>query len=196
MGESMFSLQKKEEDGTIEIQSYSANNFQTASPFIPLWWDGKEKYRAEKPKDVLHEPYTDMEITQADIALHSFQLTKSQRLPKVIIDECKINSDIWWPDSPRRSNKQNQGDEEQLDHSFNEQKAKNAKEYPDHIIDTHTAINNETFAKIADTYKVEVKNLCRWNAHLANKLTSKSKCKEGCKVMYLIPKTKPRVIED
>ena len=94
-------------DGTIHFQWYrSHKDYQTMSPILPVWWDGSEGYRAEKPRDDSHEPYTgsminnedwSMEIAQADLArialipASAHQNEPNRRLR--MLRRC-----IWWPD--------------------------------------------------------------------------------------------------
>jgi hypothetical protein len=93
------------DDGSIKYQWYRSNNYQGTSPFLPMWWDGKRGYHAEKRKKSTHKPYDgdingeewNLEVTQSDIVFHSFELTKTHRLPKVVQTACKEHSDIWWP---------------------------------------------------------------------------------------------------
>ena len=148
---------KANDDGTIHFQWYrSHKDYQTTSPILPVWWDGSEGYRADKPRDDSHEPYTgsisnedwSMEITQADLALHSFQLTKTNRLTKAILEECKKCSDIWWPDNPSKNDttQHNAGakpntNADITDDMFNAQRETNARNLPAHEINVHTAIN-------------------------------------------------------
>ena len=96
---------KANDDGSIKYQWYRSNNYQGTTPFLPMWWDGKKGYYAAKPKRKQDKPYDgdisdeewELEVTQNDIVMHGFDLTKTGRIPKVVLDACKENSDIWWP---------------------------------------------------------------------------------------------------
>ena len=96
---------KANDDGSIKYQWYRSENYQGTSPFKPMWWNGKKGYAADKPSRNQDKPYDgdieeeewDLKVTQNDIVMHSFELTRTGRVPKAVLDSCRANSDIWWP---------------------------------------------------------------------------------------------------
>ena len=96
-----------DKDGRIEFQWFtSTHDTQATKPFLPMWSDGQRTYAATAPSHEQHTPYTnlhdDMPITQTDIVLHGFLLSKSNRIPVEVLDECHDNPNVWWT---RRSRK-------------------------------------------------------------------------------------------
>ena len=86
----------------LTLQWYTAKGNSATTPWFPMWRAAKgnsiyANITRRCPKDT---PYTSegdqMIITQPDIALHSFKLTKGNKLSDDILDECSANLDIWW----------------------------------------------------------------------------------------------------
>ena len=86
----------------LEIHWYGGKGFAATDKYKPMWFDTETKnsYSADKPKATTHTPFTnkleELEARQADVAIHSFRLTKAGYLTPEILEECSNNPDIWW----------------------------------------------------------------------------------------------------
>jgi exonuclease III len=94
------------EDGTIIYQVYQADSDQPYKPFMPMWWDGKKRYRASQKRNESDTPLTGeldgVTATQRDIIMHSFTLTDAGYLRKPVMQACREEPTIWWPKSKRK----------------------------------------------------------------------------------------------
>jgi hypothetical protein len=75
--------------------------------YLPCWTDRDEVYSGPYPRQTHHEPYTSrhtkMELSQSDILIRDFNLTKNGYLPTPIIDKCIHHASIHWPHEDKRS---------------------------------------------------------------------------------------------
>ena len=87
-------------DGKVVYQWYTPDSYAATKPFKPMWVNGLKTYAANKPQAKSHKPYTgteaELEITQEDIAIHGFTLTKGGCIPDKILDICSQHPDIAW----------------------------------------------------------------------------------------------------
>ena len=89
-------------DGKVLYQWYTPNSYAATKSFKPMWIQRNKKtpYAAPQPKATTHRPYTgeeaDMEITQGDILIHGFTLTKGGYVPEKVLDICSRHADIGW----------------------------------------------------------------------------------------------------
>ena len=107
---------KAHDDGKIDYQWFNTKGHQATKDFKPMWWSSttKTSYSAHKPRNTSHVAYgskeSGVDITQHDIALHSFKLTPKGSLPKQILRACSEHPDIHWSSKARHAT--TQGDAE------------------------------------------------------------------------------------
>jgi hypothetical protein len=96
-------------DGTIEYQWWGNESEDIRKSLQPGWTAGQDSnsnplvYYHHQPKAPGHAPYTghvDLPMTQKDIVVHSFELSKTQKLAMVVLKAIDEDYRIWWTMGP------------------------------------------------------------------------------------------------
>jgi hypothetical protein len=92
-------------DGTIEYQWWGNESEDIRKSLQPGWIAGQDSnsnpliYYHHQPKVPGHAPYTghvDLPMTQKDIVVHLFELSKTQKLAMVVLKAIDEDYRIWW----------------------------------------------------------------------------------------------------
>ena len=102
-------LTKAHRDGAIDYQWWGNASNTTTGTYRPGWIKGDSKsgkqliYYADAKREATHAPYygqTEMPMTQKDIVVHSFELTRSHKMPIVVLKAIDQDYRVWWTMKP------------------------------------------------------------------------------------------------
>ena len=90
------------EDGDLTLQWYCNAQENIKGTYLPGWLTPARRnvYYAEAPREATHQPYTtaeeDFTMNQRDVLIHSFRLTKGNRVPAPLLRAIARHPLVWW----------------------------------------------------------------------------------------------------